>query len=142
MIEKRPTKRTLEEVVAQHELPRQAPQVQGITALGVIAHGQATRVGPGTEHVVLAAVDLHLVLVEHVPQIAGHQAQRQLFTVRAFERIRAIGQPLLILGAHRISHPFDRLRAQLQYPAPSRGQDIERGTVAITLLEVFWVDGG
>jgi hypothetical protein len=47
---------------------------------------------PRRRTIVLAAVDLHLVLVEHVPQVAGDQAQRQVFALRALEREGRIGQ--------------------------------------------------
>ena len=42
-----------------------------------MAHHQAAGIALGDELVVLAAVDLHLVLIEQVPQIAGDDAERQ-----------------------------------------------------------------
>ena len=41
-----------------------------------MAHHQRARIGPSDESVVLAAVDLHLVLIEAVPEIAGDDADR------------------------------------------------------------------
>ena len=75
MVKERAAKRALEEVIAQHKLLGHVPQAQGITALGVMAHHQSTGIAPGDKTIILAAVDLHLVLVEHMPQVASHQAQ-------------------------------------------------------------------
>jgi hypothetical protein len=58
---------TLKEVVAKHEFAGEIPQAQFVMGIGVVAHGEGAGIGPGDEHVVLAAVDLHLVLIEHMP---------------------------------------------------------------------------
>jgi hypothetical protein len=136
VVEERATEGALEEVVAQHELLRDVPQAQGITALGVVAHGQATGVGPSDETVVLAAVDLHLVLIEHMPQIAGDQAKWQIFSVRAFEGERCVGQVFLKLRGAGVGHAIEGLRADLQHATPDGRQGLQQRAVAVTLLIV------
>ena len=136
MIEERATEGALEEVVAQHEFLSDIPQAQGIAALRVVAHGQAAGVGPGDKTVVLAAIDLHLVLIEHVPQVAGDQAQGQVFGVRALEGERCVGQVLLKLRGAGVSHAIDGLRADLQHTTPDGRQGLQQRAVAVTLLIV------
>jgi hypothetical protein len=99
-------------------------------------HHQAAGIGPGDEIVVLAAVDLHLVLVEHVPQIPGDQAQGQVFGVRALEGERGVGQVFLELHFAGVGHPVDALRADLQHTTPHRGQAGQYAGVAVALLIV------
>src|SRR5471032_293915 len=101
-----------------------------------MAHRQATGVGPGDKAVVLAAVDLHLVLIEHVPQVAGHQTQRQVFALRAFEGVRRIRQVFLKLRTGGVNHAIEGLRANLVNAPPNRRQGRQRAAVAI-LLRAF-----
>ena len=136
VVEERAAKRALEEVVAEHKLLGHVPQAQGITALGVMAHHQATRVGPGDKIVVFTAVDLHLVLIEHVPQVAGDQAQGQVFGVRALEGEGRVGQVFLELHFAGVGHPVDRLRPDLQHATPGRWQGGQRAAVAVALLGI------
>ena len=68
MVQERTAKSAHEEVVGQRVLLRQVPQLH--LAAVEVAHAQATCVGVGRELVVLAAVDLHLVVIEAVHQVA------------------------------------------------------------------------
>ena len=124
VVKERTAKSPLEEVVAQYEFTGYVPQTQRILRLGVVAHGQAAGIPPGHELVVLAIVDLHLVLIEHMPQVAGHQIQRQILLIRPFQREGGVGQVLLKLLTRRIGHAIYRLRSHLQQPAPYRWQGL------------------
>src|SRR3546814_3528938 len=73
------------------------PQVGGIVA--IMPHNQRAAVSPGDEAVVAPAVDLQLVVVESVDQIAGDDAVRQRIALRRAERERRVGErrdPLLV----------------------------------------------
>ncbi len=142
MVEVRTTKGTLEEVVAQHELPGDVPQAQRVTRLRVIAKRQRTGVGPGDKQVVLAAIDLHLVLIEHMPQVAGDQAQRQVFAVRPLQCVGRVGQVFLILGGVGVKHAVNRLRPQLSDAAPYLRQRLQQAAVAVALLIVGGLESG
>jgi hypothetical protein len=58
------------------------------TRLAVMAHHQRAVVAPGDEAVVLAAVDLHLVVIEVVHQVARDERFRQRLAggIRQLER--------------------------------------------------------
>ena len=75
MIQERAAERALKEVIGEHVLARE--RVQRRIAVVVVAHGEAARIGPGGVAVVLAAVDLHLMLEEAMPQIARDDGGRQ-----------------------------------------------------------------
>ncbi|KAG0737111.1 hypothetical protein G6F50_016820 [Rhizopus delemar] len=77
MVQERTAECALEEVVAQHEFLGKLPQAQVVGGIAVVAHDQRAGVGPRDEAVVLAAVDLHLVLIEHVPQVTRDDALGQ-----------------------------------------------------------------
>ena len=136
VVEERAAKSALEEVVTQYELTGNIPQAQGILRLRVVAHGQTTGVAPGHKLVVFAVVDLHLVLIKHVPQVTGHQAQRQVFLIRAFKGEWCVGQVFLELHALRVRDTVNRLRAYLQDAAPGRWQGVEQAAIAVALLIV------
>ena len=60
----------------EHVFFGDAPQRQ-LRAI-VVAHHQPTGIGESREAIVLAAVDLHLVLIEQVPEIARGDAERRI----------------------------------------------------------------
>jgi len=124
VVKERTAESALEEVVTQHEFPGHVPQAQRVLRLAVVTHRQATRVTPGDELVIFAIVDLHLVLIEHVPQVAGYQVQRQVFLIGPFEGKGGVGQIMLVLLARGIGHPIDRLRPDLHDPAPGGWQGL------------------
>ena len=68
MVQERTAESAHEEVVGQRVLLREIPQLH--LAAVEVTHAQAARVGVGRELVVLAAVDLHLVVIEAVHQVA------------------------------------------------------------------------
>src|SRR5262245_37214665 len=92
-----------------------------------MAHDKRTRIGIGDKTVVFAAIDLHLVLVEKVPKIAGGDAERRVESVGVVDREGRIRQMLSL----RLCHC--RQRAFGCQPAPYRGQFPEYGAVAIEL---------
>jgi len=60
--------------------------------VAVIAHDHGAGIAPSDEAVVFAAVDLHLVLVEGVDQVAGDHTLGQGIAVRGLQRERRVGQ--------------------------------------------------
>jgi len=98
VVQERPAESALEEVVAQHELLRQLPQAQVVGGVAVVAHDQGAGVSPRDELVVLAAVDLHLVLIEHMPEVARDHALRQGLALRAQQRKGRVGQVVHVGG--------------------------------------------
>jgi hypothetical protein len=106
-----------------------------------VAHDQAAGIGPGHETVVLAAVDLHLVLVEHVPQVARDQAQGQGFALRALEGVGGVGQVGLVLLAAGIVDAFHALVLD-HHAVPGRRQFLEQAAVAVALLVIRWLERG
>ena len=119
-------------MVGEHVLSRE--RVQRRAARVVVTHGQAAGVGPGGILVVLAAVDLHLMLIEPMIQIPCHGHRRQadsgLRRERGFDRKRGVRQS----RTHRLSD--DRLVARCGDPTPGLRQARQRGPIAISLRNV------
>ncbi len=122
MVEERAAECTLKEVVAQHEFRGNVPQAQRVLSLCVVAHGQPASVGPGDESIIATVVDLHLILIENVPQVASDQTQRQIFAVWPLEREGSVGQVFLKLLACRVGHAVNGLRPDLQHTTPGGRQ--------------------
>src|SRR3546814_2458227 len=80
------------EIVAQGEVARDLPQPQVGGIVAIMPHNQRAAVSPGDEAVVAPAVDLQLVVVESVDQIAGDDAVRQRIALRRAERERRVGE--------------------------------------------------
>src|SRR5262245_55017737 len=89
VVEEGTAERTHEEVVAKRELLGKAPYPQVNRRLRVMAHRQGATVAPGDEAVVPAAVDLQLVVVEGMHEIARDHAMRQR---RAVARMQGPGR--------------------------------------------------
>src|SRR5215468_5816700 len=92
MIEEGAAERTHKEIVSQHVLFCDLPQRQSGT--GIMTHDESARVGIGDEPIVLAAGDLHLVLIKGVPQISGRNAERQIEALWVVDCKGCIGQAL------------------------------------------------
>jgi len=91
-------------------------------------HDEPAGIGPGGELVVLAAVELHLLLVEAVPQVAMDDACRLVEALRIVDREWMVRQMRRhLLGDRR----HDAFRRQ---PAPDRRQFLHQRTVAVALL--------
>ena len=89
-----------------------------------MAHREGAGVGHGDEHVVLAAVDLHLVLVKAVRQVARLGRQRQVDRRRVeLERAVRHRQRILRVGQFRL--------------LPHRRQGRHHGAVEFALDHVF-----
>ena len=109
MIEHRPAERRMEHPIAQGKLFRQPP-VSGIGQI-VVAHHQAAGIGDDGELVHLAAVDLHLLLIEAVDQITGGLACRNVGVDRE-RRIRQVRGKARVGGDRphcRVYHRRQRL---------------------------------
>ena len=76
MIEERAAERAHEEIVGERVAPRDLPERQLGGIVIVISHDQGARIRIGGELVVLAAVDLHLVLIEQMPRALGDDIER------------------------------------------------------------------
>src|SRR3546814_16619221 len=77
VVEIRAAERAHEEIVAQGEVARDLPQPEVGSIVAIMPHHQRAAVSPGDEAVVAPAVDLQLIVVESVDQIAGDDAVRQ-----------------------------------------------------------------
>ena len=132
VVEERTAEGAHEEVVAQRELLGQAPQAQVHRAVAVVAHDQRAGVAPGDEAVVAPAVDLHLVLVERVDQVARHHALRQRFAVRRVQGKRRVRQAGEILFLDVVTAMVDHLCMRYQ-TVPDRRQGLERFAVTVQL---------
>src|SRR3546814_21121608 len=71
VVEIRAAERAHEEIVAQGEVARDLPQPEVGSIVAIMPHHQRAAVSPGDEAVVAPAVDLQLIVVESVDQIAG-----------------------------------------------------------------------
>jgi len=98
----------------------------------VMAHHQAARVGPGGELVVPAAVDLHLVLVEHVAEVARDHALGQRLALGVLQGIRCVGQALDLVFLDQPVGAAEKL-ALRHHAAPDLGQLRQHLTVAVAL---------
>jgi hypothetical protein len=125
VVKKRTAKRSHEEVVGQDILSCDVPQRQ--LRSGVVAHDEAAGITIGGKIVVLAAPDLHLVLVEAVPQIAGRDAEGQIEAFGIVDRKGRIGQ----MRRLRLRHV--RNGALGGQPIPDRRQLAKHRAVAIAL---------
>ncbi|MNV56494.1 hypothetical protein D3C71_1487820 [compost metagenome] len=137
MIQERAAERALEEVVAQHEFLGQLPQAQVVGGVAVVTHDERARVRPCDEPVVLAAVDLHLVLIEHMPEVARDDALRQGLALRTLQRERRVGQVVHVGGGliHLIGYVVGLLRRG-HHPVPDGRQYRQRRAVAVGLRVV------
>ena len=92
-----------------------------------MAHYERARIGVGNEAIVLAAIDLHLILIEAVPQIMGRDAERRIETLRAVDCKRRVRQVLGLRLRHRRNDAFCR------QPIPYRRQFLQNRAVAVEL---------
>ncbi len=90
-------------------------------------HDEAAGIRPRGELVVLAAIDLHLVFIEAVIQIARRGRDRRVEALRVVDGERAIRQ----VGGHRLRHR--RRHAGLRQTVPHLRQRGERRAVAVDL---------
>jgi hypothetical protein len=125
VVEKRTAECTGEEVVGEHVALGDVPQRQPRAI--VMAHDQTAGVRIGHEVVVLAAIDLHLVLIEAMPQIMGGDCERLVESFRVVDRKQRVGQMLGLRLSHR------RRNAWRRQATPDRRELLERGSVAIEL---------
>ena len=132
MVEERTAESAHEEVVAQGVLPRELPQLQVCRAVGIVTHHHRAGVAPGDEAIVPAAIDLQLVLVEAMHQIARNHAVRQRGAVGGAQGERLVRQAADRMLADLVLTAVDRLRVRRQ-AAPDRRQGGEQAAVAVTL---------
>ena len=92
-----------------------------------MAHDEPAGIGIGSEAVVLAVVDLHLVLIKAMPQIAGRDAERQVEAFRVIDSEGCVGQ---VLGLRLAHCRHDALSRQ---SAPYRRQFLQHRAVAVPL---------
>ena len=93
-----------------------------------MAHHQAARICPSNEPVVLAAVDLHLLLIEAMPEIAGGDADRLVDARGVVDGERRVGQMRRLRLGHGGRHALGG------QTAPGRRQFLKRGAIAVELL--------
>src|SRR3546814_14873603 len=97
-------------------------------------HNQRAAVSPGDEAVFPPAVDLQLVVVESVDQIAGADAVRQRIALRRAERDRRVGERREPLLFDQILAMPDDLPVRPQ-PLPERRQAFGPVAAAVPLEE-------
>ena len=93
-----------------------------------MAHDHAAGIGPGGEFVIFAGVDLHLVLVEPVPEIGGGDVDAEVVAFRVIDGEGRIGA---VLGLGLSDDWGDALAGEAD---PVRWQDGERLAVAVELF--------
>jgi hypothetical protein len=133
VIEPGTAERGHEEVVAQHVLLGDRPEPERLGGIAVVPHDQTARIAPCGELVVAPRVDLHLVLVEAVHEVARDHAVRQRLAFGVDEMERPVAQAVDLLFRDRIAFAVHFLRLRHE-PAPDlrqRGQ--RRAPVAIEL---------
>jgi len=121
-----------EEVVAQRVLAGDLPQAQVLARLAVVAHHQPTAVAIRHEGIVLAAVDLHLVVIEGVHQVARDQAFRQRLAGSIKQLERRIRQMLDVVFLDQVILAADVL-ARRHHAAPDLRQFAQDRPVAVAL---------
>ncbi len=119
VVQERAAERAHEEVIAQGEVAGDLPQAQIDVVVAIMAHDQGAAVAPGDEAVILAPVDLHLVLVEGVNQVARHDALRQGIAGRRRKDKRCVGEIGDIGLADLIGQVVDDLGTR-HHAAPDR----------------------
>src|SRR5207245_1449463 len=80
-------------------------QAEVLRRLAVAAHDQAAAVAPGHEAVVLAAVDLHLVVVERVDQVTRDERFRQRLGIKVKQLVGRVGQALDLVFLDQVILP-------------------------------------
>ena len=122
------------EVVAQRVLLREIPQAQRLGGIPVVPHHQTAGVGPCGELVVAPGVDLHLVLIEAMPQIARDHAVRQRRALRIGDAERPVVQIDNIVLAESCSAcrplPAPAARGRPRFSATAAAASCRRGRVA------------
>ena len=93
-----------------------------------VAHDFAAGIAPRGEHVVRAAVDLHLVLIEAMHEIMQLVVESDVVAARIVERVR-----LIRMAARFLGRDLRRIRRIGQAVAADRRQLAERLAVAIEL---------
>src|SRR5277367_716867 len=118
MIQERTAKSALKKIIGEHELARQG--IKRRTAGVVVSHRQTARIRPRGVAIILAAIDLHLVLVEAMPQIMRNGVCRQ--------RGLRLRSEAVLDGKWRVWQPHalllrdNRFDSRRGYAAPSRRQ--------------------
>ncbi len=95
-----------------------------------MAHDEAPGVAIGGEAVVLAAVDLHLVLIEAMDEIARPDADRQVEALRVIDGEGRVRQARSLVLRDR------RLDMLARQPAPDGRQTRQQLAVAVALREL------
>ncbi len=132
MVEERAAKGTHEKVVAQGVLAGQLPQPKIHRSVGVMTHHHRAGIAPGNETVVAPAIDLQLVLVEAVHQVARDHAVRKRCAIGCVQRERLVRQAGNRVLIDLVLAVIDSLRLRRQ-AAPDRRQGGEQGAVAVAL---------
>lgn len=101
-----------------------------------MAHDEAAGIGPGDELVVLSAIDLHLLLVEAMPQVAGDHRRRLREALGIVDREAGIGK------MSRLRLGDGRRYALGSQAAPGRRQFGERLAIAVELPRLLGADIG
>jgi hypothetical protein len=86
VIEEGAAERAHEKIVAEREASGELGEAQIPASAGIVAHHQCTAVAPGDEAVVAAAIDLHLVVIEEMHQVARDEPARERFAGRRAQR--------------------------------------------------------
>ena len=94
-----------------------------------MAHDECAGIGPGGEAIVLAAIDLHLVLVEAVPQVAGHDVQRLMKSTGCVDAERLVGK------MRGLRFRDGRRHTGGGQSVPDGWQFLHHGAVAVTLWD-------
>src|SRR5437763_622774 len=92
MIKKGTAESSHEEIVAKRESARDLIEVQVRRRVAIMAHRKRASVPPGDEAIVASAVDLQLMVIEAMDQVAGDKAMWQRITSRCLQTERRVGK--------------------------------------------------
>ncbi len=125
MVEERTAESSHEKIVGQYVFFRDVPERQ--FGAVIVAHDQRTGIRVGDKAVVLAAIDLHLVFIETVPQIVGDDTE---FAVEAFRIVDGERPVRQLFGLRLGNRRGDTFSGE---PVPNRRQFLEHRAVAVDL---------
>ena len=99
----------MKKVVAERKFPRQGSKPHLGSGITIMPHHQRAAVAPGDKAVITSAIDLHLVVIEGMHQIAGDKAVRQQSAIGRSQSEGAIGKAADRVLSDLMSRPVQRL---------------------------------
>lgn len=135
MIEPGPAERGHKEIVAQHVILGDVPELQRFSGIAVMPHDQAAGIAPCGELVIAARVDLHLVLIKTMHEIARNHAVGQRLSLSVDEMKRSVRHAINLFLRNHVAPAVHFLRLRHE-AAPDFRQDRHGRTAVAVKLHV------